>query len=67
MTLDGVRIEGITRRQVHGRFATVTLGSRGSNIDFGGTEIKVIQAKDLPMGSRPQPAFTCDVMFVPME
>jgi hypothetical protein len=45
----------------------VTIGSRGSNIDFGGTEIKVIQAKDLPMGSRPQPAFTCDGMFVPME
>jgi hypothetical protein len=39
----------------------------GSNIDFGGTEVKVIQAKDLPMGSRPQPAFTCDGMFVPME
>jgi hypothetical protein len=49
------------------RFATVTLGVAGSNIDFGGTEIKVIQAKDLPMGSRPQPVFTCDGMFVPME
>jgi hypothetical protein len=29
MTLDGVRIEGITRGQVHGRFATVTLGVAG--------------------------------------
>jgi polygalacturonase len=67
VALDGVRIEGITRGQVHGRFATVTIGSRGSNIDFGGTDIKVIQAKDLPVGTRPQPAFTCDGMFVPME
>ena len=67
VTLDGVQIEGITRGQVHGRFATVTIGSRGSNIDFGGTEIKVVQAQGLPPGTRPQPAFTCDGMFVPME
>jgi polygalacturonase len=67
VTLDGVRIDGIKREQVHGRFATVTIGSRGSDIDFGGTDIKVIQAKDLPAGTRPQPAFNCDGMFVPME
>jgi polygalacturonase len=67
VALDGVRIEGITQGQVHGRFATVTIGSRGSNIDFGGTDIKVIQAKDSPLGTRPQPPFTCDGMFVPME
>jgi polygalacturonase len=67
VALDGVRIDGIMRGQVHGRFATVTIGSRGSNIDFGGTDIKVIQAKGLPAGTRPEPAFSCDGMFVPME
>jgi polygalacturonase len=67
VTLDGVHIEGITRGQVHGHFATVTIGSRGSNIDFGGTDIKVVQATGLPAGTRPQPAFHCDGMFVPME
>jgi polygalacturonase len=67
VTLDGVRIEGITRGQVHGRFATVTIGSRGSNIDFGGTDIKVVAAAALSPGTRPQPAFNCDGRFVPME
>jgi polygalacturonase len=67
VTLDGVQIDGITRGQVHGRFAAVTIGSRGSNIDFGGTDIKVVPATALPAGTRPQPAFNCDGMFVPME
>ena len=67
VTLDGVQIAGITRGKVHGRFATVTIGSRGSNIDFGGTDVKVVEATNLPAGTRPQPAFNCDGMFVPME
>jgi polygalacturonase len=67
VTLDGVHIEGITREQVHGHFATVTIGSRGSNIDFGGTDLKVVQATALPLGTRPEAAFTCNEKFVPME
>jgi polygalacturonase len=67
VTLDGVRIEGITQAQVHGHFATVTIGSRGSNLDFGATDIKVVQAKSVPAGTRPEAAFSCAEKFVPME
>jgi len=66
-TGDGVQIEGITPGRLHGRFATVRSGSRGSQYRLWGTEIKVVQAQGLPPGTRPQPAFTCDGMFVPME
>jgi polygalacturonase len=62
-----VRVEGIAQGQVHGRFATVTLGSRGSNIDFGGPDIKEVQAKGLPTSATLEPAFTCESKFVPMN
>ena len=42
VTLDNVRVEGIAPAQVHGHFATVTLGPGGTNIDFSGTDIKVV-------------------------
>ena len=67
VSLDGVRIQGIAQEQVHGRFATVTIGPRGSNIDFGGTEIKTIQAKGALPAATLEPAFTCEGKFVPME
>jgi polygalacturonase len=67
VTLDGVRIQGIAPEQVHGRFATVTIGSRGSNIDFGRTDVTVIQAKGLPVPATLEPGFTCQAKFVPME
>ena len=34
VTLDGVRVEGITPAQVHGHFATVTVGPMGTNLNF---------------------------------
>jgi polygalacturonase len=70
VTLDGVRIEGITPQQVHGHFATVTLGPEGSNLDFNATDIKVIRAQ---LGSTSsdaaakESAFGCDEKFVPMQ
>lgn len=64
VTLDGVRIDGITPEQVHGRFATVTLGPGGTNLDFSKTEIKVVPAK---AASQSQEAFSCDGRFVPMQ
>jgi polygalacturonase len=72
ITLDGVRVVGITPAQVHGRFATVTLGPLGTNLDFGGTEIKVVLAK---AGLAPSTsdaavapvALSCDEKFVPMQ
>jgi polygalacturonase len=70
--LDGVRVEGITPQQVHGRFATVTLGPLGSNLNFSATEIKVVQTKAGPTPTAADaaatgPAFTCDGKFVPMQ
>jgi polygalacturonase len=68
VTLDGVRIDGITPAQVHGRFATVTLGPLGTNLDFSATDIKVVQSKTgQPPTDSAEPAFTCDGKFVPMQ
>jgi polygalacturonase len=61
--LDGVKIDGITPAQVHGRFATVTLAPGGTNLDFSGTEIKVVGTKD----GRGDANFSCDGRFVPMQ
>src|SRR5580658_10353084 len=48
VSLDGVRVDGITPAQVHGHFATVTLGPLGTNLNFSGTDIRVIPAKPAP-------------------
>lgn len=64
VTLDGVKVEGITPEQVHGRFATVTLGPGGTNLDFSKTDIKVIGSK--AKGSE-DGAFSCEGKFVPMQ
>jgi polygalacturonase len=72
VSLDGVHIEGITPAQVHGRFATISLGPQGTNLNFSATEIKVIPAKATTSASESsqgaiEPAFTCDGKFVPMQ
>jgi polygalacturonase len=71
VTLDGVRVEGITPAQVHGHFATVTLGPLGTNLDFSATDLKVVPAKPVPAptsnGATPAPAFSCEGKFVPMQ
>jgi len=72
VTLDGVRVDGITSQQVHGHFATVTLGPLGTNLNFSATDIKVIPAKALPASSQSdaattEPAFSCEGKFVPMQ
>ena len=68
VTLDGVRIDRITPAQVHGHFATVTLGPLGTNLDFSGTDIKVAQAKGAQSGAATtDPAFSCEGQFVPMQ
>ncbi len=72
VTLDGVRINGITPSQVHGHFATVTLGPLGTNLNFSATDIKVVPAK-AGAGStetgeaEAEPAFSCEDKFVPMQ
>jgi polygalacturonase len=72
VTLDGVRIDGITPQQVHGRFAMVTLGPRGTNLNFSAADIKAISAKAVPAptaadAATAEPAFTCEGKFVPMQ
>ena len=64
ITLDGMWVEGITPAQVHGHFATVTVGPMGANLNFSGTGIKVVKA---PGGAAQEPAFGCAERFVPME
>ena len=72
VTLDGVRVVGITPAQVHGRFATVTVGPLGTNLDFSKTEIKVVPGKAGPAPSTSDAAvapvaFSCEEKFVPMQ
>ena len=66
VTLDGVRVDGITPQQVHGHFATVTLGPLGTNLDSSATDIKVVGSKPATSGARGA-GFTCDGKFVPMQ
>ncbi len=72
VTLDGVKINGITPQQVHGRFATVTMGTMGTNLNFSATEIRVVPAKSgsATVGADAAgsgSAFSCDGKFVPMQ
>lgn len=63
VTMDNVRVEDISPSQVHGHFATVTLGPGGTNIDFSGTDIKVV-SPTAPKQSKP---YSCDGKFLPMQ
>jgi polygalacturonase len=64
VTLDGVRVEGITPAQVHGRFATVTVGAMGTNLNFSKTDIKVVAT---PQGAAQGADFGCAERFVSMQ
>ncbi len=69
ITLDGVFVQGITRAQVHGHFADVTVGPMGTNLDFGGadftgTDMKVQRTEGQAKGYT---ASSCVGKFVPME
>lgn len=63
VTLDNVRVEDISPSQVHGHFATVTLGQGGTNIDFSGTDIKVVS----PTAPKQVQPYSCEGKFVPMQ
>jgi polygalacturonase len=63
IALDNVHVTDITKGQVHGHFATVTMGPGGTNIDFSGTDITVVPAKNGKDG----PTYSCDGKFVPMQ
>lgn len=60
---DNVLVEDISPSQVHGRFATVTLGPGGTNIDFSGTNIKVVS----PAAPKQVVPYSCEGKFVPMQ
>jgi polygalacturonase len=63
VTFDNVRVEDISPSQVHGHFATVTLGPGGTNIDFSGTDIKVVS----PTAPKQVQPYSCEGKFVPMQ
>ena len=63
VTMDNVRVDGISPQQVHGHFAKVTLGPGGTNIPFSETDIKVVA----PMGPKRAEAYSCEGKFVPMQ
>ena len=63
IALDNVHIADIAKAQVHGHFATVTIGPGGTNIDFGGTDITVVPATHGKDGA----AYSCEGRFVPMQ
>ena len=63
ITLDNVHIADISKAQVHGHFATVTMGPGGTNIDFSGTDIKVVAAKN----EKSDATYSCDGKFMPMQ
>ena len=63
IALDNVHIADITKAQIHGHFATVTIGPGVTNIDFSGTDIKVVPAE----GEKGGTAYSCDGRFVPMQ
>jgi polygalacturonase len=72
VALDGVHIEGITPAQVHGHFATITLGPLGTNLNFSATDLTVVPAKAMPpvnqsKATTTETAFTCEGKFVPMQ
>jgi polygalacturonase len=68
VTLDSVHIDGITPQQVHGHFATVTIGPMGANVDFSATDIKVVKMPPAQASSgSAEPAFSCEGLFVPMQ
>jgi polygalacturonase len=63
VTFDNVRVEDISPSQVHGHFATVTLGPGGTNIDFSGTDIKAVS----PTAPKQVEPYSCEGKFVPMQ
>ena len=67
--MDGVTIKDILPTQVHGHFATITMGPGGSNIPFGKTDLKVVPnaGAEAAPGHAEAGAFTCAGKFVPMQ
>jgi polygalacturonase len=63
VTLDNVRVDGISPQQAHGHFATVTLGPGGTNINFSETDVKVVS----PMAPKRVEAYSCEGKFLPMQ
>jgi len=55
-------VAGITKEQVHGHFATITRGAGGTNVDFGGTDLKATG----PVGVA-NSGYACEGKFLPMR
>jgi polygalacturonase len=62
IALNGVWIRGIRPAQAHGHFADVTVGGRGTNIDFSATDLKVMGG-----GMKGDQGGSCAGKFVPMR
>lgn len=62
VTLNGVEIRGVKPDQVRAQFASITVGPKGSNLDFTGDGVTSIRSK-----MRANMTFTCDGKFVPYQ
>jgi len=67
ITLDGVKIDGIRKQQVHGHFATITVGPMGTNLDFSATDLKINPPQPMAGEKISGPVFSCSEKFVPMQ
>ncbi len=62
IALNGVFVQGLKPRQVHGHFADVTIGTAGTNLDFSQTDLKVTRPDKFA-----SPVMNCSGKFVPMQ
>ncbi|HSU20185.1 MAG TPA: glycosyl hydrolase family 28 protein [Acidobacteriaceae bacterium] len=62
VTLNGVEIHGIKPDQMRAVFAKITVGPKGSNLDFSGNGVTFIRSR-----MRAAMSFSCDGKFVPYQ
>jgi polygalacturonase len=69
VTLNGVEVRGIQPDQVRARFATITVGPKGTNLKFTGEGVAMIAAPAVNLATSvpPKVTFSCENRFVPYQ